>query len=173
MIVFGFVWLGWGFSAQTTITVIQWIIFYAAFLALVAVSMITIRKAKARMGSAGRDDVWARTSKRYGIIAIVEGAGCGIVVLLALSFHRMDLLALGISLVVGAHFLPLAGLFRFPPYYVTAIAIIACDFVSLALFKADAITVAVGVATGAILWMTSIYALIRASKFIGVAPEAQ
>jgi hypothetical protein len=80
----------------------------------------------------------------------------------------MDLLALGISLVVGAHFIPLARLFRFPLYCVTAIAILVCDFVSLAIFKADAITVAVGIATGAILWMTSIYALARARKFTGV-----
>lgn len=73
----------------------------------------------------------------------------------------MDLLAAGVSLVVGLHFLPLARLFRFPVYYASGIAIILCDLLSWALLRFQGITFKVGVATGTVLWVTAIYALPR------------
>jgi hypothetical protein len=101
--------------------------------------------------SAQRDEFWAWTGKQFRLVTVLEGVGCGVVVLLTIVFHRLDLLAAGISLVVGIHFLPLAGRFRFPAYYATGIAIILCDLFSWALFKSDAITVSVGIATGTVL----------------------
>jgi small-conductance mechanosensitive channel len=173
--VFGFFWLGWGLSAQTTITVAQWLVFYVATLALLAVSIVTLRTGKARADARGaqRDEFRENARKRFTIITILEGAGCGIVVLLTLAFHRMDLLAFGISLVVGVHFLPLAGLFRFPAYYATGIGIILSDLLSWAIFKSDAMTVSVGIATGAVLWITAIYALLRARNFLKITPRTE
>jgi hypothetical protein len=169
MTTFGFVWLGWGFSAAQRFPVAGWIIFYLVFLALLAAGIRAIRKGRALMKvhPVPRDDSWVKTNKQFKIITILEGVGCGLVVLLTNVFHRMDLLAAGISLVVGLHFLPLAGLFRFNAYYAVGIAIIAGDVLSCALFRGDAITLSVGVATGTILWVTSIYALLRSGKFLG------
>jgi hypothetical protein len=167
MTILGFTWLGWGFSADAAFTVTQWIIFYLAFLALLGISVHAVRGGNALMKphSAQRAAFRARTGKKFRIVAILEGTGCGIVVLLTIVFHRLDLLAAGISLVVGIHFLPLAGLFRFPAYYAAGIAIILCDLVSWALLRSDAITVSVGIATGTVLWVTAIYALLRSRKF--------
>jgi hypothetical protein len=167
MTIFGFTWLGWGFSAEKTFTVARWMIFYFATLTLLAASVHALRRGKALMKarSAQREEFWARTGKRFRLVTVLEGVGCGIVVLLTIVFHRLDLLAAGISLVVGIHFLPMAGLFRFPAYYATGIAIILCDLYGWALLRSDAITVFVGISTGTVLWVTAIYALIRSHKF--------
>lgn len=166
MTIFGFTWLGWGFSVDQGFTPAHWIVFYLAFLALLAPSIQALRRAKASMNrhSAGRDDFRSRFSGKFKIIAMFEGAGCGVVVLLTVVFHRLDLLAAGISLVVGLHFLPVARLFRFPVYFAAGIAIVLCDLLSVARFRADIITLSVGVATGTILWITAIYALLRSRK---------
>jgi hypothetical protein len=168
MTILGFVWLGWGFSADPGFTVARWIILYLAFVALLGTAIQNLRKGNARMKalSAQRDEFWARTGKKFATITILEGVGCGIVVLLVVIFHRMDLLAAGISFVVGLHFLPLARLFRFPVYYASGIAIILCDLLSWALLRFQSITFGVGVATGTVLWITAIYALLRSRKFL-------
>lgn len=167
MTIFGFTWLGWGFSAEKTFTVMRWIGFYLATIALLAASVHALRRGKALMKahSAQREEFWASTSKQFRLVAILEGVGCGIVVLLTIVFHRLDLLAAGISVAVGIHFLPLAKLFRFPAYYATGIIIILCDVLGLALLSSDAITVFVGISTGTVLWVTAIYALITSHKF--------
>jgi hypothetical protein len=117
---------------ERTFTVARWIVFYFAFLALLAASVHAVRGGKAvmKVHPAQGDEFRARTGKRFRLVDVLEAAGCGIVVLLIAVFHRWDLLAAGISLVVGIHFLPLAGLFRFPTYYGTGIAIILCDLLS-------------------------------------------
>lgn len=164
---FGFVWFGWGLSAEKAMTVTGWILLYFAALALLFASVRAVRRGKALMTAkrAGRDEFWAKRGKRFRLITVLEGVGCGIVVLFANVFHRMDLLAAGISFVVGLHFLPLAGLFQFPAYYATGIAIVLSDVLICAFFRNDAVTVWVGIATGTVLWVTSIYALRRSRKF--------
>ncbi len=167
MTIFGFTWLGWGFSAVETFTVTRWIIFYLAALALLAASIQALRRGKAQMKAhpAEGGDFGSGAQKKFRVIGMLEAAGCGMVMFLTVFFHRLDLLPLGISLVVGLHFIPLADLFHFRAYYATGIVIILCDVVSWAVFKADGITISVGLATGSILWLTAIYALARARKF--------
>jgi len=166
MTFFGFTWLGWGLGQRAATTVSQWIAYDLAALALFAVSILTIRAGKLRMATAPvpTDDFWAHARTPYRNILMAEGIGCGIVVLLTLTFHRSDLLAFGISLVVGVHFIPLAMLFRIPAYTIAGIAMVLSDLLSLAIFRGDNITVAVGIASGTILWLTAAYALFRAHQ---------
>jgi hypothetical protein len=175
MTIFGFVWLGWGFSVSPAFTdfsssrtppAARWITFYVAFLVLLALSIAALRKAKARMRSTSieRDEFWVRDGKKLKIISALEGTGSVIVVSLAVASHRTDLLAAGISLVVGMHFFPLARLMRFPSYYAAGIAIILCDLVSVKLLRSTAITLWAGVGTGTILWIMAVYALLRSHK---------
>jgi hypothetical protein len=177
MAVFGFIWLGWGFSASTAFTnfspnaalpAARWILFYVVTLILLAGSVQALRRAKVRMNavSAQHDEFWVRTGKKFRIISMLEGAGCGVVVLFAVVFHRTDLLAAGISLVVGIHFLPLASLMHFPEYYAAGIAIILCDLFSVAWLHSSAITFSAGVATGVVLWTMALYALLRSRRFL-------
>ena len=176
MTVFGFVWLGWGFSVSqafinfssgSALPAARWITFYLLTLALLGVSIQSLRKGKALMGpAAGAAEFRSRFSKPFRMIVCLEGAACGVVVALVLALHRLDLLAAGISLVVGVHFIPLARLFRFPAYYAAGAAIIVSNLLSVALLRAEAITLSVGVATGAVLWITAIYALLRCRQFL-------
>jgi hypothetical protein len=175
MTVFGFIWLGWGFSANAAFTdfssnralpAARWITFYVAFLVLLGLAIQALRRRKAGMRtlSVQRAEFWARTGKKLKVVSMLEGSGCALVALLCVVFHRTDLLAAGISLVVGLHFLPLASLMRFPAYSAAGIAIILCDVLSIALLRSEAITFAAGVATGAILWVIAIYTLFLAHK---------
>ncbi len=177
MVIFGFVWLGWGFSSSPAFTdfssnravpAARWITFYLAFLALLAVTIKMLIRARRRMKTLAiqPDEFRTRFSKRFRAICFFEGAGCALVVGLALGLHRSDLIAAGISVVVGVHFLPLARLFRLPAYSIAGIAIIVADLVSVAMLEGPQITFASGTATGSILWITAIYALLSARGFL-------
>lgn len=167
MTVFGFAWLGWGFASLDGFTPALWILFYVVTLGLLTAAIRALRKGKALMKvhMGKRDDFWARNSKQFKIITILESAGCGVVVLLTIVSHRLDLLAAGISLMVGLHFLPLARLLRFNVYYWSGGAIILCDLLSVLLFNARSITASAGTTTGVILWATAFYALRRSARF--------
>ena len=167
MTVLGFSWLGWGFASLGWFTPALWILFYSVTLCLLTATIRALRKGKALMKvyAANSDEFWAKHGKQFKIITVLEGAGCGVVVLLTIFFHRLDLLAAGISLVVGLHFLPLARLLRFNVYYWSGGAIILCDLLIVLLFNALSITASVGTATGVILWATALYALLRSVRF--------
>ncbi len=178
MTIFGFIWLGWGlsvskaftdFSANRLFPAARWITFYLLFLALLGISVQALRRANARWKALAfqPDDLRSRFNKPFRVITFFEGTGCVVVVLLAVVFHRLDLLAVGISLVVGLHFLPLGRLFQFSAYYVAGVAIILCDLVSVAVLRAEAITLAAGIATGLVLWITAVYALLLCRGFLG------
>jgi hypothetical protein len=176
MTVFGFVWLGWGFSVDRAFTdfstnrsapAIRWITFYVSFLALLGTSIQVLRKGRKAFPARG-GSFRAGFRKRFRLISLAEGVGCGIVVFLALAFHRLDLLAAAIGVVVGLHFLPLGQLFRFPAYYAAGVAIVASNLLSLILLHHDAITLAAGIATGSVLWITALYALWRAEQLLRI-----
>lgn len=166
MTVLGFFWLGWAISEARMSTPIPWPILYVAFLAMLAAAIQSVRKGKAlvRTHVAAHNEFWPRVRGPFRTITAIEGAGCAIVVVLVVALHRLDLLGVGISLVVGLHFLPLGRLFRVPVYYAVGTAIIVCDVLAWAFLRSDAITVAVGLTTGLILWATAVYALLRARR---------
>jgi hypothetical protein len=116
--------------------------------------------------SATPNELRSRFGRPFRMVCFFEGAACAVVVSLALSFHRLDLMAAGISLVVGVHFLPLARLFRLQVYYMAGAAIILTDLLSVSLMKGRNITLGPGASTGIILWMTAIYALFNAREFL-------
>jgi len=63
MTILGFVWLGWGVSADPGFTVARWIILYLAFAALLGTAIQDLRKGNARIKALGaqRAEFWART----------------------------------------------------------------------------------------------------------------
>lgn len=177
MTVFGFVWLGWGFSVSPAFTnfssnralpALRWITLYVVFLALLATSIQAVRKTKAGMKARSEtpDQFRSRFSKPFRVICLFEGAACAVVVALALSFQRLDLIAAGISLVVGVHFLPLARLFRLRAYHVAGSAIILTDLLSVSLMKGRNLTLGPAASTGIVLWVTAIYALFNTREFL-------
>ncbi|MGH9494841.1 MAG: hypothetical protein ACRD3B_07585 [Candidatus Sulfotelmatobacter sp.] len=182
MTVFGFIWLGWGFSASSAFTdfssgsilpATRWISFYAVFLVLLGISIQAVRRSAARMKTAhvSASGFRSRYSRPFKKISFFEGAGCILAVALTVLFHRMDLLAFGISLVVGLHFLPLARLFRFPAYYVAGGAIILTDPIAVAMLRDKAIAMGSAVGAGIVLWLTGMYTLQRGREFLKPGPR--
>lgn len=173
MLSFGFVWLGWGFSTLEAFSYWKWILLYVVFLAALVPTVSAIRQSRARMKSVGedRENLWSKNRSKFRIVTALEGAGCGIVVFLCVFFQRLDLLAVGISLVVAIHFIPLGALFHYPTYYVTSIAIMICDVLSVLFFRADAITTVAGIGTGLILWITAAQAFYVSNFWLGANAE--
>jgi hypothetical protein len=71
--------------------------------------------------------------RRYGVIVVTEVVAIAVVVFGALALDRSDLIPSLVVIVVGVHFLPLATLYRHPPYRLLAIVMTAVGVVSLAL----------------------------------------
>ncbi|OOG47511.1 hypothetical protein B0E52_03540 [Rhodanobacter sp. C06] len=174
LIAMGFFWLGWGYgyvpklwpiaSTQTGLGFgLGWMVVYAATIVLLVTAIRAWRKdhARLRIAAVPGAELWRRNSQSFRRITMFEGIGCGLVVVLALTLHRPDLMAAGISLVVGLHFLPLGRLFRMPIYYGAGAAVVVGDLLCVALFSGPAVTVAVGIATGAIFWITAIRMLLH------------
>lgn len=177
MVVFGFFWLGWGFSNSPLFTnfssgrlrpAIFWIAFYGASLVFLRIAIRALRRAHCLMkvSSPGSQRWRSRLGKQFRLISILEGIGCGIALFLSSHFHRMDLLAAGIGIVVGLHFLPMARLFRFPAYYITGIAIVLCGGLSMLLLQGNPATLCAGVGAGTALWITAVYALARSMRLL-------
>src|SRR6185437_10042648 len=125
LIAMGFFWLGWGYGYVPKLWPIAstqaglgfglgWMVVYAATIVLLVTAIRAWRKAHARLRIAALSgaELWRRNSQSFRRITMFEGIGCGLVVVLALTLRLPDLMAAGISLVVGLHFLPLGRLFR-------------------------------------------------------------
>lgn len=103
-------------------------------------------------------------------MTVLEVAGCSVAVILANLFHRPDWLAVGISLVVGLHFLPLGRIFEVVVYYWVGSLIVLWDILTIAASKSWNLTASASIPTGLILWATSIYILAR--SFRSTPPES-
>lgn len=107
---------------------------------------------------------WQRRRKAYRILTLGEIGGCLIVVALANLFHRTDWIAVGISFVVGLHFLPLSRILEVATYYWVGASIIVADAVAIITRESLNPTAFAGIATGLILWISAIYALVRSFR---------
>lgn len=171
MTVFGFFWLGWAVTVAERNPAVAWPALYGGFLVLLAVTIPGVRRGKALVNLHGAHDAtWRLARGPFHAIAALEAAGCALAVILALAWHRPELVAAGISLVVGLHFLPLARWFRVPLYYVVGTAIIVCDILAWVLLRSSAITVSVGFTTGLILWTVAVYGLLRSRRLVRAYP---
>jgi hypothetical protein len=182
---FGFAWLCWGYAMSPLIADSSsagalpwagWIVLYIVFLTPLSLAIVAMRRARRQvnmhMRTAGTDSRYFRESfgRQFRLISILEVVGIGIVIFLAVYFHRPDLLAAGISVVVGLHFLPLARLFRLPAYYVTGMAIFLCGLLSMIFLHGNDIAFAAGIGTGLVLWITAAYVLRRSRRLLRDLP---
>jgi hypothetical protein len=158
---FGFIWLGWGLSALGDLPAVIWVADCFVAAALMAFAVTAVRRGRKMMRAQGvsRGDFWQTRRKPFGILTLLEFVGCIIVVVLANVFRRPDWIAVGISLVVGLHFLPLGRIFGHASYYWVGSLIVLWDILAITAFKSWNLTASAGIATGVILWATSIYVL--------------
>lgn len=116
----------------------------------------------------GWTDFWQKRRQAFRIVTLLEVVGIIIVVMLANLFRRPDWLAVGISLVVGLHFLPLGRIFGTALYYWVGTLIVVWNILTLTALKSWNLTASVGIATGLILWAAAIYVLKRSFRVAGV-----
>lgn len=131
-------------------------------------AVIVVRRGRKTMRTQGatRADFWRTRRKPFVIVTVLEVAGCSVAVILANLFHRPDWLAVGISLVVGLHFLPLGRIFEVVVYYWVGSLIVLWDILTIAASKSWNLTASASIPTGLILWATSIYVLVRSFRTI-------
>jgi hypothetical protein len=89
----------------------------------------------------------------FGVIAVVA-------VWLDTAGHSL-LIPVAVAFIVGAHFLPLARVFRLPFYYVTGLVCIACALGALLLPVESVRLLVLGLSVAAVLWTSALVVLLR------------
>lgn len=161
---FGFIWLSWGLSVFPALPPAIWVADISVAVVLMAFAIAAVRRGRKMMKARGvaRNDFWQTRRKRFGIVTLLEVAGCIIVVLLANVYQQPNWVAVGISLVVGLHFLPLGRIFGIASYYWVGTSIVVWDLLAIFALKSWNLTASAGIATGVILWAAAIYVLVKA-----------
>lgn len=159
---FGLAWLTWGLSTFPRLSPAIWAALDGLAIVLVVFAVRALRQGKVLMKAQGisRADFWANRGKAFRIVTALELAGIVVVLVLANALHRPELIAAGVGIVVGLHFLPLGRIFDAPAYYWSGGVMAAWDALTVALKFRNPVPCAT-IATGAILWTTAIYALLR------------
>lgn len=165
---FGFLWLGWGLGVLGSLPAAIWVGYFCIAAALMAFAVTVVRRGRKMMRAQGasQSDFWHTRRRPFGIVTVLEVVGCIIVVVLANLFRRPDWIAVGISLVVGLHFLPLGRIFGTASYYWLGSLIVLWDILAITVVKSWNLTASAGIATGVILWASTVYALTRPPRVI-------
>lgn len=165
---FGFMWLGWGFGVLRGLPVVIWMGYFSVAAALMAFAVTAVRRGRRMMKAQGgsRSDFWQKRRQAFGIVTVLEVVGCVIVVVLANVFRRPDWIAIGISFVVGLHFLPLGRIFESASYYWVGAVIVVWDILTITALKSWNLTASACIATGVILWASAIYVLTRSHRIV-------
>lgn len=165
---FGFIWLGWGFSKIRDLPATIRVVHVSVAAVLMAFAITAVRRGRKMMTEQGgsREDFWQMRRKAFRIVTILEVVGCIAVIILANLFRRPDWIAVGISLVVGLHFLPLGRVFGVASYYWVGTLIVVWDILTITALKSWDWTASAGIATGLILWAAAIYALVRSFDIV-------
>lgn len=163
---FGFIWLGWGAGVLGGLPAAIWVGYLCVAVALMAFAVTAARRGRKMMSAQGvsRSDFWQKRRKPFGVVTVLEVVGCIVVVMLANAFRRPHLIAVGISLVVGLHFIPLGKIFGAASYYWVGSLIVVWDILTITALKSWNSTASAAIATGVILWATAIYVLVRSFR---------
>ena len=159
----GFVWFGWSFSAFRNLPVAVLVAYFSVAAALLAFAILAARRGRKMMKTMGaaRSDFWQKRRKAFGIVVGLEILGCIIVLALVSVLHRPDWVAVGISLVVGLHFIALGSIFA--PYgrlwYWVGGLMAGWDILTVTELRSWNPTASAAIASGTILWAAAIYLL--------------
>jgi hypothetical protein len=163
---FGSGWLGWGLGSAKAFNDLVAPAFGFTALFLFACSIYIIRKGRRLGKQFPPADVSARRiqMKWFVVVAVVEAIAIALVSLLANRLHRDDLAADWCAMVVGLHFLPLAGIFRAPQFSIVGILMVVWCVLCWALFHSCAIAISASIGTGILLWVACVASLLQARR---------
>lgn len=123
-----------------------------------AIAVLAVRAHRISRGApaptAEQLETGRKASRRFGLINGIQW-GAVVAVIVALNVvGRPDFIAPAIAVIVGLHFLPLAGLFEQPVYYVTGILGCLIGVAGFLIPDPPARLSAVGLSFGLLLWLT-------------------
>ena len=164
MTLFGVVWMLWGIRLLRLPARLSLALTMAAI--VVAGSLLAVELARlAQPSTAGGQIRWHDVRSRFVLIDLLQFAAITVAVSVCLRWRRRDLLPIAISILVGIHFIPLADLFGFSPYYAVAAALILLNLCALML-RSPVREATCCFGTGCILWLSSIFVLLRSSLLV-------
>ena len=159
MTAFGLAWLPWGIRLLKLPGRMSLGLYIAVI--VVAASRFAVEAPRLSEPSTAAAQIhWRALRSRFLLINALQYTAIAMAVRVCLRLRRRGLLAPAISLIVGVHFIPLAGLFGFAPYYAVAAAMILLNFGALILLASPARETTCALGTGCILWLSSVFALL-------------
>ena len=183
MAFFGAAWWGWGVGGIQGVfpgeTVIYFLILALATLILLSGGILLLRAASrlpqdtSSPGEAGGGVEGKRYGQMFGLVFGLEIVIIALGSILLNVFHHPEFLLPFVSIVVGAHFFPLAKLFDVRMYYLTGTCLVLVGVVVMLavpvhtmIGNLHAWDVLVGSLCAVILWITGIYAELRGRSFL-------
>jgi hypothetical protein len=106
------------------------------------------------------------TGKMFGVVFSTEFILIGLAASILIPKGLYNLLVPIISIIVGVHFFPLAGLFKARIYNITGAAAVIVGLASFLVHTEPARQDFVGFSMGLILWLTATYSFIHARREI-------
>ena len=158
---FGATWLlGWSWQAPGSGFLLRFVIVLGA-LALVAWAIRSFRQRRAIY--VGRPDPMAqkRIRKALILINIAQWSSIGALVLGLNAVSHIEWIMPAVILVVGLHFVPMAKVFHYRGYYLTALALVVVALAYCLAGANDQRSALSLLATGTILWVTALFLLVR------------
>ena len=134
----------------------------AAWIVMLAVRAARVAR-NAPPPTAEQEAIGRTIGRRFGRINGIQGGAIFLAIVALNVVHRPDFIAPAIAVIVGLHFLPLAGLFQRPSYYVTGLLGCAIGVAGFLIPDPSARLSVVGLSFGLLLWLT--VAAVVASAF--------
>jgi hypothetical protein len=170
MFVFGGLWLFLGVLSGTPLP--SWVrtVLLLTGVLLAGWGVVTAKRALTLSHGASPpsevENAWGRQiRRRFGWISGLEGLAIFVVVLSLNLAHRPKAISPAIAIIVGLHFIPLAGLFGAPLYYVTGTLGCVIGVIGLLISQPSLRNTFVGIAFGLLLWLTTAMVLMQVSRF--------
>jgi hypothetical protein len=166
MAMLGAGWLGWGLGAAGVFNGLTGPVFGCTELFLVGCSIFVIRRGRQLRKEFPTVAAERRPMMRacWGVV-VVEVFALVVVSVLANRLGRSDLATDWCAMVAGLHFLPLARIFRAPILLVLGIVMTLWCALCWAVLRSNALTIAVSVGMGLMLWAACVSALLQARRF--------
>lgn len=164
---FGGLWMVAALDAQPFVWLACCVLLPTSLLVLRSIGLIHT-SAEVRAGEpAATDEDRARgreMGRQFGLVFMIEFGVIAVAANVLSAYGRADWIMPTIALVVGAHFMPLGRIFRYPIYYWTGgVELALCGLVTWAMrARLDAGVPLYGLIMGLSLWTTVLVMLVQA-----------
>ena len=93
--------------------------------------------------------------RAFALVNVVQWVAGGIVAVSLARLHLDHYVVNAIAAIVGLHFLPLGGIFRYAPHYITGAAMVAWAVIAVWILPAEHLQAVTAMGTGLLLWLSA------------------